>query len=126
MPTSAEMIAHIESYAAAHSAGNIDAIVALFTEDAVVSDPVTEPAYVGREAYRGFFTGAQDLSDSMELVITGPVRTAGTFAAVPLRAVSEIGDITVAVDIVDVFTFGEDGRFVDMKAYWNPKAMQTL
>lgn len=125
-PSTEEMTAHVEKYAAAHSAGDIDGIVALFAEDAVVVDPVDQPAYVGREAFRGFFVGAHDISDSMELLITGPVRVAGVFAAVPLRAVSTIGDIKVAVDIIDVFTFGDDGQFVDMKAYWDPAAMITL
>jgi steroid delta-isomerase len=124
MATTEEKIAHVEKYAAAHSAGDIDGIVELFAEDAVVLDPVTDPAYEGRDAYRAFFTSSHELSDSMELRITGSVRVAGDVAAVPLQVVSQVGGGTVTLDIIDVFTFGEDGLFTEMRAIWSPEAMQ--
>jgi steroid delta-isomerase len=116
----------VHQYAAAQCAGDLDAVVALFATDAVVADPVHEPVHVGSDAIRAFFEGTQQMSDSLDLQITGPVRAVDRFAAVPMRAVSTIGDIRVAVDIVDVFTFGEDGLIGDMKAYWDPAAITTL
>ena len=119
MPTPDEMKATVERYAAAHSAGDVDAVAAVFAPDAVVADPVDQPAHVGRDAVRAFFAGTHEFVDSMELRITGPVRAVGSWAAVPLQAVSVVGGAKVAVDIVDVFTFGDDGLVTDMKACWS-------
>jgi steroid delta-isomerase len=118
MPTADEMKATVERYAAAHSAGDVDAVAAVFAADAVVADPVDQPAHEGRDAIRAFFAGTHEFVDAMDLRITGPIRAVGHWAAVPLQAVSTMGDAKVAVDIVDVFTFGEDGLVTQMQAYW--------
>lgn len=126
MPTTDEMTASVEAYTAAHTAGDVDAIADLFAEDAVVADPVHHPAHEGRAAIRAFFGGTHEMSDSLDLSITGPVRAVDRYAAVPLRAVSTIGGARYAVDIVDVFTFGDDGLFVEMKAYWDPGSVAPV
>ena len=118
MPSTEDMIAAVRRYTEAHSAGDVDAVAAVFATDAVVADPVDQPAHVGRDAIRAFFAGTHEMVDAMDLRITGPVRAVGDFAAVPLQAVSTMGDAKVAVDIIDVFTFGPDGLVTDMKAYW--------
>lgn len=126
MPSTEHMIATVERYAAAHSAGDVDTIASLFAEDAVVADPVDQPVHVGREAVRAFFAGTHDMLDSMELSITGPVRAVDRFAAVPLQAVSTMGGAKVAIDIIDVFTFGDDGLVAEMRAYWNPAEIRPV
>lgn len=126
MPTTDEMKATVAAYAAAHTAGDIDGIVANFAADAVVADPVDKPVHVGHEAIHTFFTGTHSLADSLELQVTGPVRAVDTFAAVPLRAVTTIGDMRLAVDIIDVFTFGDDGLITEMRAYWNESDITPL
>lgn len=118
MPTTDEIKAVVERYAAAHSSGDLDGIVALFAADAVVADPVDQPEHVGREAVRAFFAGTHEMADSLELRITGPIRAVDRFAAVPMQAVTAVGDSRFVVDIVDVFTFGDDGLITDMRAYW--------
>ncbi len=126
MPTTDEMKAAVTAYAAAHTAGDIDGIVAVFDPQAVVADPVDQPAFVGHDAIREFFTGTHQVAESLDLQITGPIRAVDRFAAVPLRAVTTMGDSTFAVDIVDVFTFGDDGLITDMKAYWTGSDIQQL
>ena len=126
MTSTEEIKSTVEAYAAAQSARDVDAIVALFAPDAVVTDPVHEPPHLGRQAIHAFFTGTKDLADALDLQITGPIRAVDSFAAVPMRAVSTIGEMRVAIDIIDVFTFGSDGLIVDMKAYWDPTAMVPL
>jgi len=116
----------VDRYLAAHTAGDIDGIVALFVPSASVWDPADQPAHVGEAAVRAFFTGAHDLADSLELVRTGPIRCAGNFAAFPMTAKAVIGELIVGTDIIDVFTFGDDGLIVDMKAFWNLADGRTL
>ncbi|CAB4691351.1 MAG: hypothetical protein F2942_02810 [Actinobacteria bacterium] len=116
--TTDQMKAVVVAYAAAHSAGDIDAIAAIFAEDAVVADPVDKPAFVGRAAVREFFAGTHEFAESLELVVTGPIRAVDHFAAAPLRAITSMGGAKFAVDIIDVFTFNDDGLVTEMKAYW--------
>lgn len=116
----------VERYLAAHSAGDVDAIVALFTPDAVVADPVNEPEHVGREAVRAFFAGTHEMVDSIELEATGPMRAVDRWVAVPMRAISSIAGSKVAIDIIDVFTFDGDGLIADMRAYWDPTAITPV
>lgn len=112
------MRAAVEAYAAAHTAGDIDAIAALFAPDAVVADPVDQPEMVGRDAVRDFFAGTHQGVEGFELRITGPIRAVGSFAAVPLQAETTMGGTTLLIDIIDVFTFDDDGLIADMRAYW--------
>ena len=118
MPTTDEMKAAVQAYTAAHTAGDIDGIIAVFAEDAVVADPVDKPAFVGHDAIRAFFTGTHEFAESLELLVTGPIRAVDMFAAAPLRAVTSMGGSKFAVDIIDVFTFNDEGKVTDMKAYW--------
>jgi steroid delta-isomerase len=126
VPSREDIISTVEAYAAAQTSGDVDAVVALFAPDAVVADPVHEPAHVGREAIHTFFSGTRDMVDSMVLEVTGPIRAVDRYAAVPLRAVSDIGGSRVAVDIVDVFTFEDNGLIGDMKAYWDPAGITPV
>lgn len=126
MPTTDEMKAAVQAYTTAHTAGDIDAIAALFAPDAVVADPVDKPAFEGRDAIREFFAGTHQLAESLELQVTGPIRAVDRFAAAPLRAVTTMGDSTFAIDIIDVFTFGDDGLITDMRAYWTASEIQQL
>jgi len=116
----AQMKAAIESYVDRHSAGDIDGIMALFADDAVAWDPVDSDPHVGAAALREFFSGTHAMADRLTLTLTGPVRCAGDFAAFPMTANTEIGaDFKLELDIIDVMTFGPDGKIVEMKAYWN-------
>ncbi len=118
MPSIEHMKDVVTAYTTAHSAGDVDAVAALFAEDATVADPVDQPAHQGREAVRAFFAGTHEMADSMDLHATGPLRAVGNWVAAPLEAVTKIGDMKLKVDIIDVFTFDDDGLISDMKAYW--------
>ena len=126
MPSVDHMKDVVERYAAAHTAGDIDAVAALFADDAVVADPVDQPAHVGREAVRGFFAGTHEMLDSLTLNITGPIRAVDSFAAVPLQAISKMGEMKLGVDIIDVFTFNEAGLIAEMRAYWTSADIRPL
>jgi steroid delta-isomerase len=126
MPTPAEMTETVLRYTEAHTAGDVDAVAALFAEDAVVADPVDAPAHLGRAAVREFFAGTHATLDSMELRATGPVRAVGEWAAVPLQARSHIGGAVYEVDIIDVFTFGADGLVTEMRAYWTASDIRVV
>lgn len=126
MLTTDEIKKVVETYAAAHSAADIDALMELFSADAVVADPVDQPEMRGAAAVRDFFATTHANVDSLELLVTGPVRAVDRYAAVPLRAVTTAGGGRFAVDIIDVFTFGDDGLITDMRAYWTGSDIESL
>lgn len=118
MPTTDEMKATVEAYARNHSAKDTDAVAALFAADCVVADPVDAEPMVGRDAVHAFFAGTHQSAERFQLSITGPIRAVGSWAAVPLHATTTIGGSSFDIDIIDVFTFGDDGLITDMRAYW--------
>ena len=115
----AHMKAAVQSYVERHSAGDVDGVVALFSDDAVAYDPVDADPHVGAEGIRAFFAGTHAMADSLTLTLTGPIRCAGEFAAFPMTARTVIGDLDLEIDIIDVMTFDAAGRISEMKAYWN-------
>ncbi len=53
--------------------------------------------------------------------MVGPVRTTLTNeAAFDFRIYAEIGGHALAIDIIDVLTFNEEGKVSGMRAYWTP------
>lgn len=126
MPSTDDMKAAVEAYARNHSAKDTDAVAALFAVDCVVADPVDAEPMRGRDAVHAFFAGTHQGAEAFELSITGPIRAVGSWAAVPLRAVTTIGGNTFAIDIIDVFTFDDDGLIADMRAYWTASDITTL
>ena len=100
-------------------AGDIDAIVALYAEDAVVEDPVGQPAMHGLAAIERFYReglGAMKVSATL----TGPVRaTLNGCGAMPFRVDMEWAGQSCSLHVIDVMEFDADGKIRSMKAYWS-------
>ena len=120
MPTPHEMRILVDRYVQAMSEGDEDAYVALFADDGTLEDPVGSPVRKGHDDIRAFWGEVHALSSDITLVLTGPVRVAGSELAFPMEAVTQVGDTTMVVDIIDVFRVTDDGRIAAMRAYWDP------
>lgn len=108
-------------YGAAHTAGDVDRILALFSEDAVLRDPANAPEHRGKPAMRTFFeAGIEASGGPIEMTLEGDVRIAGNegAAAYIVRTVSSSPVFRVAT--LDVMTFDADGLITQMVAYWGP------
>jgi steroid delta-isomerase len=126
VPTPQQRRTTIHRYVEAHTAGDLDGILACFAPDATVVDPVGSEPHHGSDALRAFFEGSHALADRLELRLTGPIRCAGDDeAAFPMQAVSTIGELTVTVDIIDVMRFDPEGRVTEMRAYWSMEDART-
>lgn len=120
---SPDHIRHVFShYGAMQSAGNIDGILALFAEDAVVRDPANAPEQHGKAALRTFFeTGKAASGGAIQMSLEGAVRIAGNEAAAAYIVRTLNSDPVFRVETMDVMTFGEDGLITQMIAYWGPE-----
>jgi len=118
MRTPETMEAAVHAYVRALNASDLDAIVALYAEDATVEDPVgTEPRR-GRAAIRAFYAGSVQLALQVEL--EGPVRAVADSAAFPFRVSFTMNGQRTTIHPIDVFRFDEAGRVTEMRAYFGP------
>lgn len=120
MATSDQIVGAFERYVAAMSEGDTEGLIALFSEDAFLEDPVGGPRSVGAEAVRAHFTAATQQSTS-KLEIVSPVRVVEPgFGAAAMTSRTEMGGQVYVIDIIDVFTFDDDGLITSVTAYWGP------
>jgi ketosteroid isomerase-like protein len=93
-------------------------IAALFAEDAVHSDPVSNPPNVGRVAITEFFDNGIAASDSWTFTAKA-VHTCATSVAIDFEIAVETGGTTMTIDGIEVFTTDEAGLFTSVHAYWD-------
>ena len=117
MPTPDAIRETVDAYLQKLNDSDIDGIMALYTSDATVQDPVGGPVQEGAEAIASFYGGAAPL---LHVERTGPICVAGNECAFPLLARLTTPDATSYLDATDVLTFNDDGLITSMKAYWNP------
>ena len=114
----------IENYWKAFSAGDRDAWVALFTDDATVEDPVGTAVHRGKDAIGAFFETGQSLADSIELRSVGITTVVGNEAAFAMEIRPNIGGTEFVMDAIDVMTFADDGRITSQRAFWQQEKMR--
>jgi steroid delta-isomerase len=108
----------IDRYAAAVSARDIDAVLALFAEDAVQRDPSTAPPNVGHEAIGTFLRNGVGASEAT-LFEALSVHTSGDDVAIDFRVTVTLESGTMVIEGIEVFTVGDDGRITEVTAYWD-------
>jgi len=126
MPSADDIQRVYEAYAAAWSRLDIDAVIGLFSEDAVVHDPVDGPALAGVEAIREYF--ARGLGFVRSVRLAGPVRISRDcrHAAACIEVEEDLGDGIKVLEAVDVWTFDDDGRISTMNAYFGPTNLRDV
>lgn len=116
--------ATIDAYMAAFTAGDKDAYLDCFAEDAWIEDPVGTPRREGRAAIGTFWDETRVMADAIELRPLGLRVVAGSDAAFTLQARPKVGGQVLEVEIIDVMTFDDDGRITSLRAFFDPSAMR--
>ena len=115
------MIAAVSGYLAAFEAGDADAVAGLYADNCTVEDPIGAPLHSGREAVRAFY--AQSMATGAKLKLEGPPRIAGDYAAFPFSVNLMMGGSPKRIDVIDTFKFDDQGKVVEMRAFWGPTNM---
>ncbi|MBG6091307.1 nuclear transport factor 2 family protein [Actinomadura viridis] len=115
MPTQEQMKRALQDYVDGFAAGDAAAITALFADDAVIEDPVGNPPISGRAAIEEFYANA--VAGGAKLTLDGPIRGSYGDGAAMAFTVEVPG---MRIRVIDVMTFGADGKIVKMTAYWGP------
>ncbi|TMV03357.1 steroid delta-isomerase [Ruegeria sediminis] len=110
----------VRSYIAALNAANLDAVAAVFSDDAVLLDPLGADPVAGLPAIRAFFANGPFLHP-IDAALDGEVRVAGNAAAFAFTAHSD----GKTMRIIDVFEFDENGKVSRMVAYWSGANVST-
>jgi steroid Delta-isomerase len=121
MIDAAHMVATIEAYVAAFEQGSADAVAALYAENATVEDPIGSPIHHGREAVRAFY--AESMKTGAKLKLEGPVRVVGDYAVFPFSVNLFYEGSHKRIDVIDTFKFDDQGKVVEMRAFWGPTNM---
>jgi steroid delta-isomerase len=124
MPDESTVRHTVEQYWKRFSAGDVDGLVALYTDDATVEDPVGTPVRHGIAEIRAFYESAQALADSIELRSLGVTEICGDQAAFAMEIRPVIGGTTYLLHAIDVMTFADDGRIASMRAFCQQEKMR--
>ena len=118
MPTPEQMQAAVETYVRALNAADLDTIISLYAEDALVEDPVGSSPKRGLDEIRAFYAGSLRMKLHVEL--EGNVRAVANEAAFAFSVSFEVQGRTTTIRPIDVFRFDEAGRIVQMRAFFGP------
>ena len=122
MAETEKMLEAPAKYLAALNNKDLEGLVALYAEKAMVEDPVGADKVVGKNAIRDFYKAACDADIQAEL--TGEVRLSGVEVAFPFKAI--ILSAGIETQIIDTFRFNEQGEVVEMRAYWGASNTRSI
>lgn len=108
----------VEQYIRNMSAGDWQAVAALYAQDATVEDPVGGDVVRGIEAITAFYRNSCATGPRLEL--SGPIRVAGQEAAFAFSVHLTWEGKAVRIDVIDVFRFDASGKIASMRAYFGP------
>jgi steroid delta-isomerase len=114
----------MRAYVDAVSGDDVEAVVALFTEDAVVEDPIGTGSHVGHDALREFYQIAVDSVEKM--VLEGNVRVRDQWGACAMLAYPKGMEMKFVIETLDVMEFNDAGKIIRMTAYWGDRNMRQL
>ena len=109
-----DKVAAVQKYVDAFANSDMNLINEIYSDDAVVEDPVGTEPHLGIEAVRAFYEKAFGMGVTLEL--TGAPRCSGNAVAFPFQV--HAGEMRI--EIIDIFEFNEQGKVCNMRAYWGP------
>ncbi|MGH9214537.1 MAG: nuclear transport factor 2 family protein [Acidimicrobiales bacterium] len=113
---------YMERFTANDRAGWLD----LFADDAWIEDPVGTPRRNGKQEIGAFWDQTHDLPDSVALVPLGILTVIGCEAIFTMQALPVVGEQTLAIDVIDLMTFDDEGKIATMRAFFDPATMRPV
>lgn len=127
MPSQSEMRATLARYLDCVRAQDVDGVLALFSDDISVQDPVggsQETDVRGRKDVDVFFRKGFARSHPQPRLVGSIVTTLGDEAAVPFTLELDLAGRRCEVDVIDVVRFDAKGRINRLRAFWNPNEIR--
>ena len=109
-----DIVQTVHAYIHCLNSGEIAKLMALFSDEPTVEDPIGSIPRMGREEVSAFYRVA--MAKGIEAKLTGDIRLNGNTAAFPFEVI--LG--ARVLQVIDVMTFDELARIRTMSAYWGP------
>lgn len=113
----------VRRYVELVGSGSTADILALYSEDAVIEDPVGTDPKKGHAEIGAFYDVITGL-ERETVLDENTVRVAEGHAAFLFTLTTRAGDQSFAVSPIDVMEFDEAGRITHMRAYWSQENMR--
>jgi steroid delta-isomerase len=123
MPSPEAITQTVTSYLELVAKGATDDILALYSPDATVEDPIGSDVRRGHDAIREFYAGFQDLKKDTELA---EIRVGGSEAAFLWHLTLDAGDNRTRITPISVMAFDEDAKITSMRAFWSPSDVKVV
>jgi steroid delta-isomerase len=118
---------------AAVEAGDREAWLDLFAEDAVVEDPIGPSAFDpegrghrGREAIAEFYDSVIAVNDSIRFTIHQSLLCGDEAANVGVIRITLAGGTAVEVDGIYIYRRSSEGKIASLRAFWEPDAIRSV
>jgi steroid Delta-isomerase len=116
------MKAAMQAYIDCFNRSDAAAIADLYADDATVEDPVGSPLKTGKAAIAEFYKMA--VATGARLELAAPIRAShGNAAAMAFNVRLNMPEGKAHIQVIDVMTFNDAGKFTSMKAYWGKSDM---
>lgn len=119
-----DIVGTIERYQSTFSADDRDGWLALFTDDAVLEDPVGSAPHEGRDAIAAFWDAVHARTERGTVRMTQGPAVCGLEAAWAFELDVTVKGRRSLVGIIDHGTFAEDGRIRRIRAFWSPATVR--
>lgn len=117
MNTQSEMKSVLQKYIDGFNNKDSDAITSLFADSARIEDPVGSEPIEGKDNILAFYQKGVSMVEKLELA--APIRGShGNSAAMAFIITMNMDGKPMQINAIDVMTFNDSGKIVDMKAYW--------
>ena len=125
MPSEQTMKAAMQAYIDCFNRSDAAAIADLYSEDATVEDPVGSPVKKGKAEVAAFYRMA--VATGAKLRLAAPIRAShGNSAAMAFDVQLNMPTGEAIIQVIDVMTFDEAGKFTSMRAFWGKSDMVLL
>lgn len=117
--TQEQVLATAEKYARALNAGDLDGVMALYSDDPTVEDPVGGGTVLeGTEAVRGFYETVTSMRCELDV---REKRACGNELLFRFHITTHFDEeSSMTIDVWDLMVHDDEGRVTSMKAYWGP------
>ena len=109
----------VERYLAVHAACELEAVMALFSVDAVLEDPVGSDPIEGLDAIRGFYRQSHRATGRLRIEGVGPVIVCGHEATAHVRAAAFNTGFDPVVDVIYTLASDGEGRIARLRAFFD-------
>jgi steroid delta-isomerase len=123
MPSQEAIAQTVNRYLELVAKGATDDVLALYSADATLEDPIGSDVRRGHDAIREFYAAFQDVPKETEL---DELRVAGNEAAFLWRLTVDAGNSRTLISPISHMTFDEDAKITSMRAFWSHSDARIL